>query len=94
MFTTYAIGNILKNKIYIGHTDNLKKRLQRHNKKLPNKRSSFTSKNHGKWFLIYKEEFQTRKEAMKREKELKGYQGRKFIREKFEEYKEKSNHQF
>ncbi len=84
MFTTYAIGNIIKNKIYIGHTDNLKKRLQRHNKELPSKNSSFTSKNNGKWFLIYKEEFQTRKEATKREKELKSYQGRRFIREKFE----------
>jgi predicted GIY-YIG superfamily endonuclease len=33
------------------------------------------------WKLIYKEEFQLKAEAMKPEKQLKPYQGRKFIRE-------------
>jgi predicted GIY-YIG superfamily endonuclease len=32
--------------------------------------------------LVYSEDFSTKKEALKREKELKSYQGRKFIKEK------------
>jgi len=31
------------------------------------------------WKLIYKEEFETKQEAMKRDKQLKSYQGRQFI---------------
>jgi len=79
MFTTYAIKNE-KDKIYIGQTADLENRLKRHNGILKNKSKSFTSKNKGNWILIYKEEFNTRKEAIQREKQLKSYQGRKFIR--------------
>ncbi len=55
-------------------------RLKRHNGILKNKLKSFTSKNKGDWKLIYKEEIDTRKKAIKRERQLKSYQGRKFIR--------------
>jgi len=79
MFYTYAIKN-QNNKIYIGQTIDLEVRLQRHNGLLKNKNTSFTSKNGGNWELIYKEEFETRSEAMKREKELKSFRGREFIR--------------
>jgi len=37
-------------------------------------------KDKGNWSLIYEEEFNTREEAIQREKQLKSYQGRKFIR--------------
>lgn len=80
MFHVYVIYNRIRNKIYIGHTDNIDNRIQRHNGILKNKAKSFTSKNNGFWKLIYKESFKTRKEAIKREKELKSYQGRKFFR--------------
>ncbi|KKR20249.1 MAG: hypothetical protein UT50_C0019G0004 [Candidatus Moranbacteria bacterium GW2011_GWA2_39_41] len=79
MFYTYAIKN-QDNKIYIGQAADLEVRLQRHNKLLKNKSTSFTSKNSGNWELIYEEEFETRSEAMKREKELKSFRGREFIR--------------
>ncbi len=78
MYTVYAIYN--GQKIYIGHTSNLEKRIERHNGSLPNKKSSFTSKNKGCWVVIYKEALETRKEAMRREKQLKSYQGRLFIK--------------
>lgn len=80
MFIVYAIYNKLRDKIYIGYTSNLVKRLKRHNGLLKNKASSYTCKNKGNWVLIYKEKFKTKEEAIKREKELKSYQGRKFIR--------------
>jgi putative endonuclease len=80
MFYTYVIWNEQRDKIYIGHTDNLQDRLKRHNKILPSKNKSFTSKNNGVWGLVHFEEFKTRKEAIAREKQLKSAQGRKFIR--------------
>ena len=44
------------------------------------KKKSFTSKNDGLWVLVYKEEFKTRSEAVKREKQLKSSRGREFIK--------------
>jgi putative endonuclease len=80
MFFVYALHNHGKDKIYIGHTSNLENRLKRHNGLLKTKLTSFTTKNKGIWELIYKEEFETRKEAANREKELKSFQGRNFIK--------------
>ncbi len=80
-FFTYAIYNESRGKIYIGHTENLESRLKRHNHELPNKLKSYTNKNDGFWRLVHKESFSTRKEAMKREKELKSSRGRNFIRQ-------------
>lgn len=64
---------------YTGSTSDLEKRLQRHNGELPRKKSSYTRNNGNEWTLKYKEEYPTRTEAEIREKQLKGYQGRRFI---------------
>lgn len=80
MYFTYALHNKDRDKIYIGYTNDLEKRILRHNGFLKNKKSSFTSKQSGKWILIHKEQFLSKKDAMKREKQLKSCQGRKFIR--------------
>ena len=79
MFWAYVIKSDL-NKIYIGHTSNLENRIKRHNGLLPVKKSSYTYKNGSNWRIIHKEEFDTRDEAIKREKELKSFKGRKFIK--------------
>ena len=76
----YVIKNKKTDKIYIGQSDDLKRRLERHNGHLKNKPTSYTSKNKGEWQLIYKEEYNTRGQAMKREKQLKSYQGRQNIK--------------
>jgi len=77
MFSVYGIIN----KIYIGQTADIDSRLQRHNGLLKNKGKSYTHKNNkDEWKLIYKEDFNTRQEAMKRERELKSFRGREFIR--------------
>ncbi|MEI6288596.1 MAG: GIY-YIG nuclease family protein [bacterium] len=78
-YSVYALNNG-NSKIYIGYTSDLEKRIKRHNQELPNKKTSFTSKNGGHWLLFYKEEFDIKEEAIKREKELKSYQGRKFLK--------------
>ena len=82
MFYVYAIHNIDLDKIYIGHTGDLENRIDRHNGLLKNKSKSYTSKNKGEWKLIYSEEFVTREEVIKREKQLKSYRGREFVKTK------------
>ena len=78
MYYIYAVYNQENNKIYIGQTEDLEKRLTLHNNK--KFKDSYTSRFSGKWNLIYKEEVNTRKEALVREKQLKSYQGRQFIK--------------
>lgn len=78
MFYTYAIYNKSNGKIYIGQTENLEQRLKLHNNKQFVR--SYTVKFSGTWEIIYKEEFLTRSEALKREKQLKSYRGREFIK--------------
>ncbi|HLL61054.1 MAG TPA: GIY-YIG nuclease family protein [Candidatus Nitrosocosmicus sp.] len=78
MYNTYAIYNQRHKKIYIGQTDNIELRIELHNNgKFKN---SYTSRFTGNWILIYNEKFETRKEALLREKQLKSYQGRQFIK--------------
>ena len=79
MFTVYVIKNE-SGKIYIGQTENKNKRLKQHNNTAFDKRS-YTKLNKGPWRLAYQEKFQTRKEALKREKELKSHRGRDWLRE-------------
>lgn len=79
MFYVYVIQNE-KDKIYIGQTEDLEKRLARHNGTLKSKTSSFTNINKGQWDLVYKEICKSRAEAITREKQLKSYKGRQFIR--------------
>lgn len=73
----YALYNATVNKIYIGQTGNLDKRLIEHNSKRGN---HFTAKTSGEWKIVYKETVTSQKDALKREKELKSYQGRQFIK--------------
>jgi len=82
LFFVYVIKNDSNGKIYIGQTDNIDKRIARHNNKFLNKKSSYTFKNadSGVWKLIYSEKFPTRKEAVIREKQLKSSRGRSFIK--------------
>lgn len=79
MFYTYVIKNE-KGKIYIGQTEDLEKRLLRHNLQLKSKARSYTKINRGKWLLVYKEACRSRVEAIKREKFLKSHIGRNWLR--------------
>ena len=76
MFTVYALYSKKYDKLYIGFTSDLKKRIQFHNE-LANK--GFTVHYHP-WKLVYSEDFENKKSAIKREKELKSHQSRDFLR--------------
>jgi len=68
-FYTYLICSSLKNKkliSYVGYTDNIKKRLEKHN---TGKGAKFTRGK--KWFLIFKKTLQNKSSAMKFEYRLK-----------------------
>ncbi len=73
----YALYNRITGKIYIGQTKDVQKRLVEHNQK---RGRHFTAKADGNWNLIYKETALNRKEALLREKQLKSYRGREFIK--------------
>ena len=69
----YVIGNYQNSKFttYVGHTGNLKKRLDLHNK---GKGAKFTRGR--RWKVIYTEKYATKKEAITREYYIK--KNRKF----------------
>ena len=56
----------IKSITYVGYTNNLKKRINRHNS---GKGAKFTRGR--KWVLIYKEKFKSKKEAISREYYIK-----------------------
>ena len=76
MFTVYVLYSGSFDKIYIGFTSNLEQRFLSHNKL---GKKGWTIK-FRPWKIIYTEEFDDKKEALKREKELKSSRGRDWIR--------------
>ncbi|MEK7104273.1 MAG: GIY-YIG nuclease family protein, partial [Patescibacteria group bacterium] len=78
MYQVYAIFNQKHSKVYIGQTEDLDNRIKLHNEEVFC--GSYTSRYNGKWEIVYTEGYETRQEALKREKQLKSYQGRQFIK--------------
>jgi len=78
MYFVYAIFNERNKKFYIGQCTNLNERLKLHNDKTFKK--SYTAKLGGSWILIYSEKAETRQKALLREKQLKSYRSREFIK--------------
>jgi putative endonuclease len=76
MFTVYVLYSKHFDKIYIGFTSNLEQRLLSHNK-LGKKGWTIRFR---PWMLIHTEEFDDKKDAMQREKQLKSSRGRNWIR--------------
>lgn len=71
MYTVYIIQNP-KGTLYTGFSSNLEARLREHNTGKP---GNYTYKR-GPWKLVYKEEYESKDEAFKREQFLKSGQGR------------------
>lgn len=69
-FYVYFLKSRKDGSLYIGQTNNIEKRLLRHNKGLIK-----TTKSRAPFDVIYYEEYNTRREAMLREKYLKSIGG-------------------
>ena len=74
-FTTYILFSEKLNRFYVGYTgDLIKSRLAKHNAI----HKGYTSKTKD-WKVVWSEEFDSKTEAMKREKEIKKWKSRKMI---------------
>jgi predicted GIY-YIG superfamily endonuclease len=71
MFFTVYILRFSNDNLYIGQTSNLLQRLKDHSTKTT--RGSKFSKDNGDFELVYQENYLTLLEAMRREKQLKGW---------------------
>ncbi|MFC1656734.1 GIY-YIG nuclease family protein [Patescibacteria group bacterium] len=81
MHYVYILQSDKNKNFYTGYTKNLKLRLQLHkNKKV------FSTKNRGKFKLIYYEACIDQRDATHREKYLKTYLGKMFLRNRLESY--------
>jgi putative endonuclease len=78
MFYVYVLRSQASGKRYVGHTDDLERRLSEHNDPTRS-RVKFTAKDDGPWIVVYQESHATRGEAMRREKWLKSGVGREWF---------------
>jgi len=76
MYTVYVLYSAGHNKIYVGFTSDMETRMMSHNVLA---KKGWTIK-FRPWKLIYQEQYATKSEALRREKELKTAGGRSWIR--------------
>jgi putative endonuclease len=74
-FLVYILFSKTLNKYYVGFTsEEITERLRKHN----SNHKGFTG-NVGDWEIQYQEQFNTKLEALRREKEIKNWKSRKLI---------------
>lgn len=78
-FFTYILHNATIDRFYIGYTSNLDNRIREHNKQKHS--TKFTRKQIGSWELKHSEEFDSRTDAIRREKEIKGWKSKVKIKD-------------
>ncbi|MBX3163266.1 MAG: GIY-YIG nuclease family protein [Bacteroidetes bacterium] len=71
-YFVYITTNFTKTVLYIGVTNNLKKRLFEHEQDAKTVKQHFTGK-YNAYYLVYLERFQNIEDAIAREKQLKGW---------------------
>ena len=76
MFYLYILYSKSKERYYVGQTNDLFNRLDRHNKGYVK-----STKPYAPWDLVYNEEFTSRSEAMKRENQIKSWKSSIKIKE-------------
>ena len=74
MYYTYILKSLTTNKLYIGHTGNIERRLFEHNSNQSN-----STKGKGPWELIFSKEFKSKSEATKFEMKLKNFKNKNYI---------------
>ncbi len=71
MFTVYVLRSKTTRRLYTGSTSDLARRLDEHNADV-----SVSTKHRGPWELIHREDYATRADAVRRERELATGKGR------------------
>lgn len=79
MFYVYVIKSLKADFVYKGHCEDLEKRLQQHNAGMTESIRPYIP-----FELVYFEKYDTRAEAIKREKYLKTAAGRRFLKLKIQ----------
>ena len=74
-YFVYTIKSQIDGRLYVGMSENLKKRLTEHNKG-----QTKSTKAYRPWVLVYKKYVGSRKEARKEEKKLKSGSGKEFLK--------------
>jgi putative endonuclease len=77
-FIVYILRSESISGYYVGHTDDLSRRILQHNDPAYHG-SKHTKRNKGPWVCVYTERYDTRASAMKREKEIKARKSRTYI---------------
>jgi len=80
MFHVYVLKSSKNGNLYKGQTSDLQARLLQHN----SGKVKSTKSQAGFWKVIYTEQYETREEALKREKYFKTAAGRRFIKNAIE----------
>ncbi len=75
MYSVYAICSDVDARIYVGFTDNISRRLLKHNSG-----KTKSTKGFAPWVLIYSEQVSDRQDARNREVFLKGGSGKEFLK--------------
>ncbi len=76
MFSVYVLRSLKDQKFYIGQTNNLDERMRRHNEgRVP------STKGRRPFVLVWSEAFESRSQAVVRERELKSLKANKTFRE-------------
>jgi putative endonuclease len=73
-FYTYILYSEAFDRYYVGHCEHISVRLERHNQKMVSSTKPYTP-----WQIKYTEQFGSRAEASKREREIKNRKSRKYI---------------
>lgn len=73
-YFVYILQSAATGRYYIGQTNDVEERLERHNAGLTR-----SGKRDGPWVLVYREEFERRGEAMRRERAMKSWKSRRAI---------------
>jgi len=87
MHTVYVLENQKDKSWYIGQTGNLKRRLEQHNSGVGGRTTKLKEK--GSWKLMYAEAYCDKRDALGRERFLKGGSGRKYLQKQLAHYLKK-----
>jgi len=74
-YVTYLLLSKISKKTYVGHTNNLVRRVEEHNEG----RNTF-SKRYRPWIILYNESHTSELDAIKREKYFKSAAGRRWMK--------------